>query len=230
MTFPQTPAPDWLLMVQELKAARQWLNWRWEVTKDGRLTKVPYEAATGEKADTTDPRTWCDYATAKDAVLQGRFPGVGFVVTEHECLCGIDLDKCRDPETGVIAPWARREIARFNSYAEVTVSGTGIRIWVRGTKGDNERCKVTTGPLAGHIECYDRERFFTLSGQHIAGTPMLIEPRQAELDAFLAEHLPPRPQREPRPPREPRPLACSDAQIIEKALGASNGAAFAALW
>jgi hypothetical protein len=227
-SFPQTPPPQWQTIPDELKAIAQWVNWRWALARDGKrdtkLTKLPYDAATGEMGDATDPTTWHDYTTAKRGVLLGQFPGLGFVVTETDLYCGIDLDKCRDPESGEIEPWALREIQRFNSYAEVTVSGTGIRIWLRGTKGSNPRCRV------GHVECYDRERFFTLTGWHLDGTRTTIEPRQTELDAFLAQHLPAQPNREPQPPQTPRPMARSDAEIIERATNARNGADFAALW
>ena len=33
---------------------------------------------------------------------------------------GIDLDGCRDPQTGVIADWAMKIIRGIRSYAEVT--------------------------------------------------------------------------------------------------------------
>jgi hypothetical protein len=235
MPFPNTPAPQWQHIPHDLKDRAQWIMWRWAYTKDAKLTKVPIEAATGGQASSTDPATWCAYNAlllALHGPRQGS-SGAGFVVTEADPYCGIDLDKCRDAETGDIAPWAQREIDRFGSYTEVTVSGTGIRIWLRGSKGTHARCKVPVqvdGILVGTLECYDQGRFFTLSGHHIPTTPTTIEPRQAELDAFLSEHLPARPQRESQPPRAPGPLARSDAEIIEHAMRATNGGAFVALF
>jgi hypothetical protein len=44
-------------------------------------------------------------------------------------LGGLDLDRCRDPRTGAIAPWARALIRAFGSYWEVSPSGTGVKIY-----------------------------------------------------------------------------------------------------
>ncbi|HSP96544.1 MAG TPA: hypothetical protein VL049_04785, partial [Candidatus Dormibacteraeota bacterium] len=59
--------------------------------------------------------------------------GVGFVF--HAMLnpfAGIDLDGARDPATGVLAPWAQSIVAACDSYTEVSPSGTGVKIIVRG--------------------------------------------------------------------------------------------------
>jgi primase-polymerase (primpol)-like protein len=72
---------------------------------------------------------------------------------------GIDLDDCRNPETGAIAPWARRIIDRVQEgYIETSPSGTGVHILVEGTVRDG-------GMRKGPIEMYSRERFFTITGE-----------------------------------------------------------------
>lgn len=53
---------------------------------------------------------------------------VGFVFTRDDPFVGIDLDHCRDPETGKIKPWALEIVAKLNSYSEVSPSGTGLHI------------------------------------------------------------------------------------------------------
>ena len=40
----------------------------------------------------------------------------------------VDLDHCRNRETGEIEPWALAIISRLNSYTEVSPSGTGLHI------------------------------------------------------------------------------------------------------
>lgn len=42
-------------------------------------------------------------------------------------LAGVDLDTCRD-EAGEIAPWAVEVIERFESYTELSPSGTGAKL------------------------------------------------------------------------------------------------------
>jgi primase-polymerase (primpol)-like protein len=72
---------------------------------------------------------------------------------------GIDLDDCRNLETGAIAPWARRIIDRVQEgYIETSPSGTGVHIIVEGIVRDG-------GMRKGPIEMYSRERFFTITGE-----------------------------------------------------------------
>jgi primase-polymerase (primpol)-like protein len=83
-------------------------------------------------AKSDDPTTWGTYEQAVVAYKAGLCDGIGF------CLLGIDigafdLDKCRDPITGAIAPEAMAIVERAGSYTEITVSGTGLRVVGIGT-------------------------------------------------------------------------------------------------
>ena len=78
-------------------------------------------------------------------------------------------------ETGEIKPWARQIIIGLNSYTEVSPSGTGLHIFVRGHLPDK-------GQKRGPIELYDRERYFTVTGAHLPETPTTIEERQAVVE------------------------------------------------
>ena len=94
---------------------------------------------------------------------------------------GVDLDHRRDPQTGVIAPWAQQIIAWLKSYTEVSPSGTGIKIFVHATlpgRGVHKHC----------LEMYDRGRFFTVTGWHVPGAPCTLEPRQSRIEALYAIH------------------------------------------
>ena len=55
------------------------------------------------------------------------YDGIGFVLTDTD-FAAFDVDDCRDKETGILQPWAKGLVERCGSYAEITVSGTGIRI------------------------------------------------------------------------------------------------------
>ena len=57
------------------------------------------------------------------------------MVTRDDPYVGIDLDDCRNPETGEIAAWAQEIIDRFDSYTEVSPTGTGVRILIRTATG-----------------------------------------------------------------------------------------------
>jgi len=69
-----------------------------------KLTKPPYNIATQRHADTGNSATW---ATFNEVVqVKGSYDGVGYVLVSADHLTFIDLDNCRNPETGEIAKWA----------------------------------------------------------------------------------------------------------------------------
>jgi putative DNA primase/helicase len=209
---------------QELKERRQWIVWKLEPDKDGKLTKVPYNPKSpGFKASSTKPASWGTLAQAIAAARSG-FSGIGFVFSQDDPCTGIDLDKCRNPETGEIAPGARAVIERLASYTEISPSGCGVHIIIKG--------KVPAGGnKKGRLEMYSRDRYFTMTGAHLEGTPTTIEPRQAELEALHREifgaHRPePKLQAAGNLPA----LDLPDAEIITRARNAANGEKFSSLW
>ena len=201
------------------------LVWNLENRK-GRPTKPLYRADDpGRYADSTDPTTWSDWPTALAAHENGKADGVGWVPDAD--IVGVDLDKCRDVETGETQAWAQSIIDQFNSYTEVTPSQTGYRIYVRARMmGDRRR----NGP----VEIYQGGggRYFTVTGAHLDGTPTTIEPRQDELDAVCAEHLPEKPSTPQAQPelRAGATIDLPDAELLDRAKAAKNGAAFTQLW
>lgn len=74
--------------------------------------------------------TWADYATALAAVQRGDADGISYVLTEADPFAAFDLDDCRHADTCSIDRWAQLFMQyALTSYAEVTPSGTGVRIW-----------------------------------------------------------------------------------------------------
>ncbi len=155
---------------QELRELEQWVCWRGE-ERDGKLTKVPYTAGTVRRASSTDPTTWSTFEEAFAAYEFGfdalsdieygepSYDGIGFAFSGGDPFCGVDLDKCRDPETGDIAPWAQEIIDRAHEgYIEVSPSGTGIHIIIQGSVRGG-------GMRRGPVEMYSRGRYFTITGQ-----------------------------------------------------------------
>jgi putative DNA primase/helicase len=142
---------------EELTERPQWVCWRYE-ERDGKMTKVPY-TDTGWRASTTDLLTWTTCAMAYRYYQDGHCDGIGFVFSSADPFVGIDLDDCRDPETGEIAPWAQRIMDRVQEgYVEVSVSGHGVHIIVEGSVRDG-------GMRKGKVEMYSRGRFFTMTGR-----------------------------------------------------------------
>ena len=160
------------------------------------------------------------------ATSSGGWDGLGFVFTAVDPYAGIDLDDCRDPETGEIAYWAQQIVGALESYTEVSPSGRGLHILVKAALPDH------VGRKQGAVEVYDALRYFAVTGERLAGTPASLEERQAETLALYATLAPEEADELPTADlSRPRPtLAHSDAEVVAKALAATNGATFQALW
>src|SRR5579883_1375119 len=211
----------------DLVALDQWVTWRLE-TRDGKTTKVPYDPKTGHKADSTDPATWSTFSIALSAWEGGRFDGVGFVFSDADPFAGVDLDHCRDATSGEIAPWAQEIIAALDTYGELSPSGTGVHLFLRGrVPGARRKAKLPDGA----VEMYHAGRFFTVTGQHLAGTPSTINERQDALDALYQQLFPdPQPHPNGRATLSGATTDLDDEQLLHLARSAKNGAKFAALY
>jgi primase-polymerase (primpol)-like protein len=92
--------------LRPLSQKDQWVVWLWTKSDTGKLTKPPLQARFPDRrAKNNDPATWSSHAEAAHAVQEGLGDGIGFVLTGTE-IAAIDLDHCRDPETGAIDAWA----------------------------------------------------------------------------------------------------------------------------
>ncbi len=151
----------------DLIGLRRWVVWRSE-QRNGTPTKVPYTAKTGRRASVRDARTWGSFSQAQAAAP--KYDGLGFVLTGDDGFVGFDLDGCRDPQTGAISQEAQQIIDEVMSYTEVSPSGTGIRIFAKGTLPSGGRKR-------GGVEIYDSGRFLTVTGQHLPDTPSTVEER-----------------------------------------------------
>ncbi|WP_277555893.1 phage NrS-1 polymerase family protein [Halobaculum limi] len=209
----------------------QWVCWV-SKTRGGKQTKLPVIPDTGSFASATDPETWSDVETALEYAHTDAADGIGFVFTESDPLVGIDLDDVLDPETGAVDDDAQDIIDRLDSYTEISPSGTGYHILLEGELPDGRNRR-------GQIECYDNARFFTVTGDHVSGTPTHIARRQDALVAIHGEYLT---QADPatrnttatstlanRSHSQSNP-GLEDAALLETASNAKNGPKFKRLW
>src|SRR3954453_10640375 len=109
-----------------------WVGWK-KVQNLGekKARKVPVDPATGKAAKVNDPSTWGNASAALAAVPRYGLCGVGIVLTDlgdGRRLVGKDIDLGRSPVTGEIMPWGREQIASWNTYGEVSPSGTGVKL------------------------------------------------------------------------------------------------------
>lgn len=148
-------------VIAALGLTPHFVAWAFEDHGKPKLDKVPKSPLTGYNASSTDPRTW---GSLDDAVRRARREGWGIGFVFHATLneyAGVDLDACRDPESGLLVPWAQSIVAAFNSYSEISPSGCGVKIIVRGKPRHNGK-KSGAGGTA--VECYGHARYFCLTG------------------------------------------------------------------
>lgn len=214
MTNGKTIAVDPSGIPLELLDRKQWVAWRIETPEGRKPTKVPYTPASQSRAESDNPDTWGNFSLALTRYQQG-YDGVGYVFSEADAYFGIDLDACRNPETGELTPWAREIVDTFATYTEISPSGYGVKLTAKGTLPIADRRANKTGrskqgkklaevigkdaPTFGskepEIALYDRGRFWCYTGLRHPGTPDSIEHRQSEVDALWSKLWPPRAER-----------------------------------
>jgi len=209
----------------------QWVCWR-EQERDGKPTKVPIDPATDQYASTTDADTWTAFDDAR-AHAASEPIGLGFVFTDDDPIVGVDLDDCRVPATETTHDWATAIIDRLDSYTEISPSGTGYHVLVTGALPDGRN-------RSGDIELYETARFFTVTADHISGTPTAIHDRTDELAAIRDEHLASDTEEDgstddesgttTATERDTAATAISDEDLLERARNAANGEKFQRLW
>jgi hypothetical protein len=165
----------------------RWVVWRREMTKKGKPTKVPYCAgAPDRKARCNDPKTWSPFDIALKAYHDGKADGVGLCIL-GSAFSAFDADDCRDA-AGNLEPAAQRLIDRAKSYTEVTPSGTGLRIYLKSTGCKVHRKQAVPNANGMSLETYRNcERFITVTGNPLPGTPAEIADDHGLLDAVVDE-------------------------------------------
>ncbi len=143
-----------------------WVAWKQEM-RAGRPTKVPYDPRTGRCAASDDAGTWATRDEAQWWAATEHANGIGVMfcpVDGCAFLCGIDLDSCRDPDTGNVAPWAQAVIHRFATYTEVSPSGTGVKLFFTVANADL-RLRPSKGSLKASMDASSNEPAATIRRQ-----------------------------------------------------------------
>ena len=166
----------------ELKQLDNWCVWKFE-NRNGKRTKIPFNAATGEFAKSNDKSTWSSYETAVNA--EG-VDGIGFFFEPP--YLGVDIDdidddlhrfKQGDKLDNIVSEFNEA----FKSYTEVSPSGNGLHIIVKGKIPGNRRRK-------GNIEMYDSGRFFTMTGKNIGKYKDVTEVSEQVFKIIYNKYLP----------------------------------------
>ena len=183
------------LALLPLAAMKRWVVWRYvqKYDRKGNLRDPnkktswdkPPLTADGRMAHTDDDNDLCDYATAAatlfaSAKTNNPLRGAGFAPRAGDGLLFLDLDDCRDKETGAIAPWAQEVIADCNSYAEISPSLTGIRIigLAEGWTGKPTKTpySFTSGGAPAKGEIYLGSNYVTVTFDRLPQAPDQLSP------------------------------------------------------
>jgi len=164
----------------EMKNFNSWICWKLEEAEEGKATKIPYSPLSGSLASVNDPNTWVSYEEALSVVHY--YSGLGFVLSDNDPFTFIDLDEPKNhlssEEKAVIMDRQIKIYNEFNSYSEISPSGQGLHIIVKG--------RVKAGRKRSSVEVYSNLRFMTMTGNVYKEAP--IENRQ-ELLNILWEQM-----------------------------------------
>jgi len=205
---------------EELKLVPQWVCWIAKKRDNGKTDKIPINPNTGHMAKVSDKSTWGSFYDATNAYKSGKFAGIGFVLTPDDNFCGIDIDNCID-DLGIIQPAAWEIVNQLSSYAEISPSGHGLRIFTIA--------KLTaSGRRKGNYEIYTDGRFLTVTGHKITDEP--IRERQAEVELFHTTYIKKAPAAAKRETAATADITLSDGELLDKARRAKNGNLFSLLF
>jgi hypothetical protein len=213
----------------KLREQPQWVCWRWGM-RNGKRTKVPVNPHTGCDGDVTDAATLGTIEQALECCARRGLAGIGFAFTRVDLLTGVDLDKCIDPTTGAVAPWAEQIVADFATYAEISPSGTGIKLFCVGNL-PTEKTGTRRPYKTGVVEMYHHGRFFAVTGQIRPDVPSAVEDCQSQL-LDLWSRIRPNLKHHggSRGPPASTPTRADDNEILRRAQQAKNGSKVTRLW
>ena len=183
------PLPTIEQVPPELASLKRWVGWNYVLSPDGtKWTKRPFCTHTGVAigANKNWQHKWVDFATARAGAARLQLDGVGFVLGDG--FLGVDFDRCRDSTTGAFRAVPKRWIDDCDSYGEVSPSGTGVHLLARGVLPASGHKSPMPDDVFVMCEMYDRDRFFTFTGQRLDNKPLAIRAQQPQLNA-LHQHV-----------------------------------------
>ena len=176
------------ITIGSLASFRAWVAWQTEL-RNGTASKIPYVSKL-TKARANAGRWLTREQAEKLADLLPKPLGVGgigiefFTTDDGRSVGGLDLDSCRDPATGSIEAWALDVVEVFDSYTEVSPSGTGAKIFFTFASADLPRLQAAMGTKFGKafkrgsgkhppaIELQLGNRYFCVTEELLDGMPL----------------------------------------------------------
>ena len=168
----------------ELKQLHHWCGYKLQ-QRNGKTTKIPIDANTGNLGKSNDESTWADFQTALDSINKFNCDGIGFYFKPP--YFGIDIDGVReeidryskdDEADNIVSEF----IELMESYSEVSVSGNGIHIIAKGELPEGGRRK-------GNVEIYNNGRFFVMTGKQIGRYSEIIEDEMGKINYLHHKYI-----------------------------------------
>ena len=212
----------------ELKDLKCWVCWRYECKKGkDRADKIPYNPMNGKKAMSNNPNTWGSFQQAVKAVQTHDFSGIGFVFCKENNIIGVDIDHCRNKDTGEINETAKTILDKYPSYTEISPSGEGLHIFYK-SQAQIKGCKNTkTG-----IEMYAHSRYFTMTGNALHGMPETISSGKEAIPWIYENYIKKSTEKNKlkQSQKNTKSFKLSDDEILQKAKNSQKSEEFTALW
>lgn len=175
----------WQNIPEELRNLNQWCV--------ANSNKAPLYLTANDKlvnASVNKPETWMSFDMASRVAMQHNLY-IGFVLTANDEYACIDLDVINEQSQQAKGQpinssfWTKPEelerynrlLEFFNSYSEVSISGRGAHIWIKGT--------LPKGCRRDGVECYSSQRFIICTGN--AFLNVAIANRQEQLEQLVLE-------------------------------------------
>lgn len=186
--------------------------------------KVPYRT-NGARADPTNPNHFTSLENVQKVFDEGGYDGIGIGLFDDNI--AIDIDDC--VENGKLSAMAAEIVDSLGSYAEFSISGTGVHIWARapGLVYDKERYYINN--RAYGLEIYPAgvtTKFIVTTGNAINDCDIN---ECTESFIGIAEKYMVRPTAEKSKVEAPGSYL-SDESVIEKMLASKNAEKTKALW
>ena len=183
--------------------------------------KIPIDPKTGNTAKSNDSGTWGTYQQAKSFMEKDKsISGLGFMFSNSPYV-GIDIDHCVDAQ-GMMSNLALDVVSKFQSYTEISPSGTGIHIICKGKLPGAGRKNSDLG-----LEMYDNGRYFTVTENILKGYTIIGE-RQQEIDTIYQKYFSAEKSKVSKP--QQTTICLDDDNVINMAGKSQNGSKFLSLY
>ena len=157
------------------------------------------------------------YQKAVTAAKLYGYDGTGIVLSEDDLLCCVDIDHCI--EDGKVNPLAWGIVKRLNSYTEVSMSKSGLHIFLYSTDHlDWNKMKKNALAKGIHMELYFYRKYICFSG-HVLKDYKHLRRADKELEEIYNAYMAPKYKKfDDATVSEPPPTCTADElmQLLKK--------------